>query len=457
MLLPLLLALAIPAQGPVAAVPRPIVPDTGLIARTRPDSVTPRPATAPADAAIQPNANMLPPWLRVAAQLRTRAEAVSHFQLTAGAAQRDVFGLSRLMAGATISTTYVGAELSARHVVLHSQDLPGGRRASDEDRFDIDAATVTLRCCAPTPGDAAAPAAAVRIGRQPLRLGRERLLGVADWGNARRTFDAVHLSGTVSGRSAEAFHARPVVIREHDFNRADTSITFSGAAIGAANQRWQLYTLDFRQQRTTGEHHRLTMGGRLFQTAKPGQIGYELESAWQTGELDGRRVAAWFVASEVITALGGTWSPEVGVGVDAGSGDRDPADDRVGGFHVPFPTGHSHGGLADIVGRPNTVELRILGTLTPLPRLQLRGVAYRFSRLSLRDGAHSKGSTALRAAAPGSRSIGTEADLTATYRTTGGVRVLAGIAQFVPGRFLLDSPTGARSARWGFIGTTLDF
>ncbi len=448
--LPLLLAFVVPVQMPPAtfALRSPAADTAGLVAPT-PDTV------------VQPAPRRplrLPSWLQTSAQLRTRAEAVSHYQLAAGPAQRDVYALTRLIVGGRITTRYVAAELSARHAVSHSRELPGARPPSDEDQLDLDAATVTLRCCAPTSATGApAPTLALRVGRQPLSLGRERLLGAADWGNARRTFDAVQLGGAAGRLTAELSYARPLAIRARALNRADSMVTLTSATLGAADQRWQLYALDYRQERAGGEHRRLTTGGRVQQPATPGTLGYELEGAWQTGRLDRRRVAAWFVASEITAALGGAWMSQLGIGFDAGSGDADPDDARVGSFHVPFATGHAHGGIADVVGRPNTVEARIAGTVTPRPRLQLRATAYRFTRLRTTDGAHSKGGTLLRAAAPGSRAIGTEADLTFAYRVAGSVRLTGGIAHFAPGRFLRESASGARAVRWGFLATSYDF
>ncbi|HEY0970099.1 MAG TPA: alginate export family protein [Gemmatimonadales bacterium] len=383
-------------------------------------------------------------------QARTRAEGVSNYQLGAGPGRRDVHGTTRLVLGARmdVGPVYLGVE--GRHAASHGRELPGGaRRPNDHDVWDLQAAHVGVRWSAIVPLD-------VRIGRQPLALGRQRLVGVSDWSNARRAFDGARVEAGLGDVTVEAFRARPVVVHPTRLNRGDSATVLTGAMLGAGDGALQLYALDFDQERATGRQHRRTLGARVTRDATPSRPGLEVEGAWQGGRQDGRRVDAWFVAAELSTIVPAAWSTELTLGLDAASGDGDAADDVVQTFHVPFASSHTHGGYVDVVGRPNAVEARLVAVTTPTERLEIRAAAHRFTRFRMADAVYAKNGATI-ASGGGSRHVGTELDLTASFRAARGLRVLAGYGHFAPGAALRAAPDGALPTSWGFLGTTFDF
>lgn len=449
----LLVLLVAASTSSIAAQPDSARPATPRAAGA--DSAAPAGSARRNGAGVDTDADTVPRWsISRFAQSRARAEAISHYQLGAGSGRNDSYQATRLRAGVALAGPYVSAEVSGRHALSHDRDLVGGARASDVDRWDLETASVTLRCCGG--GGAGAPLSA-RVGRQTIAVGAERLVGVSDWSNARRAFDAVSAALTAGTMSVDLFAGRPVVVRAGDANHGDSLTALLGAVAGPADGRWQLYALGYHRASTGAGHRRTTLGSRLHRDTRAGAIGYDVEGAWQTGRQAGQRVAAWFLAVETSVALAGSWSPVVTLGVDAASGDHDAADGVTQTFHVPFASSHSHGGAADVVGRPNGFQPRLAVAVSPLRRLQLRAAAHHFGRLRATDAAYAKDGSALRPAAAGSRTVGNELDLMATFRVVPWMRLQGGYGHFAPGAFLRGASQPATKLDWAFLATTFDF
>src|SRR5437016_663683 len=67
-----------------------------------------------------------------------------------------------------------------------------------------------------------------KIGRQELSYGDERLIGISDWTNVRRTFDAAKLRYEVEGFRVDAFVSHPVIVWNDHFNESNDQDWFSG-------------------------------------------------------------------------------------------------------------------------------------------------------------------------------------------------------------------------------------
>src|SRR5882762_12037925 len=67
-----------------------------------------------------------------------------------------------------------------------------------------------------------------KLGRQELSYGDERLIGVSDWTNVRRNFDAAKLHYEVEGSWVDAFVSHPVVVWNDHFNESNNQDWFSG-------------------------------------------------------------------------------------------------------------------------------------------------------------------------------------------------------------------------------------
>src|SRR5262249_9103336 len=153
-----------------------------------------------------------------------------------------------------------------------------------------------------------------------------------------------------------------------------------------------------------------------FSAKAPSLVEYDLEGAYQFGSI-GSTISAIMIGSDVAH----TWSanrphPRLHAGFDYASGDATPGGD-VGTFNPLLPLGHAFLGFIDVVGRQNIVAPSAGLGVAPTARLTMDATCAYFARASERDALYNAAGSVERAAgSANAKSIGTELDLTATYR-----------------------------------------
>ncbi len=403
--------------------------------------------------------------LTLGGQLRWREEFFRDFNLTGAS---DDHGQSRLQLSADLqlgSRARWHGRLFAegRDAQSYGRTLPGGARPSDEDRHDIQNLFV----------DAAYGASFVRYGRQEIALNRERLFGVPDWSNTRRGSQGTRLQLVHRPVVFEAIDARPVSVRQHRANQPDSTQRFRVLSLGSAPgvrraaralpDVWQGYWVQQTAQTATIETRRTTSGGRaMWQWGAPQgarRYGLELEGAVQRGASGARDVRAWFrVAEASLQWSSRRGAPSLALGVEEASGDNPATGQTSEAFTALYPAAHAHGGYADVIGRANVREWHAIGTWDPVRVVALRWAWYRFDRLRLDEGIYTKQNAVFRTAAGSpERHAADELDLTGTWRASRHWRVIAGAAVVLPGPYLTETPGGAHTERWGFVGTAFTF
>jgi hypothetical protein len=399
-------------------------------------------------------------------QLRYRAEGVRAFMLGGPGDRDDAFGLTRALVHADVHAgPYLRAFVEGKHAVATGRALPGERRAIDHDEMAVQNAFVDVACC--RAGGLAG--ATLRVGRQELQLGRERLVSPLDWVNTRRTFDGARLQGRRGAVSLDAFWTRPVTVRQTAPNAADSTTRFWGVTLlrrgGPSSGTLEGYVLGLEQDASAsfaglrGAHRRVTTGGRVARPLFDARTTVDVEGAWQSGRLAGERVGAWFVASELARAFpAAPLKPVLAVGADYASGDARPGDGRAGTFHQLFPLAHAYAGFMDVLGRQNLGELRAVASGTLPHRVAVRVAGHHFARAERADALYGAAGAALRpAASSGGRSIGDEVDVTAGRRFGRHLKLDAGYGHFIPAAGLRRSSAGATPSDWGFLGATLTY
>ncbi len=402
--------------------------------------------------------------LTLGGQVRWREEFAKDFNLSSVS---DTYAQSRTLLDADLQVGnpkrwHARAYGEFRDAQSYDRDLPGGTRAQDADRADVQNLFV----------DAAFGRSFVRVGRQEIVAGRERLIGVPDWSNTRRGMQGVRSQFVRGSIALDAMAVRPVVVRLAQGNIGDTTTQLRVLALGnAAGAKpaarglpavWQAYVYE-QQIDVATPTRRITSGGRVAWTlgAANASRSYTLEAegARQSGSTGARQLRAWFWTAEAQLQwrrVRGT--PTVALGLEEASGDGDSKDARLEAFNTLYAAAHQHGGFADVFGRTNARETHVISTWDPIRKLSLRGAWHRFDRLRLDDGVYNKQNAIMRAAS-GSRArhAGDEVDLTGTFNATRHLRLIAGHAWVAPGAFMRTTPGGARTERWGFVGTTFTF
>lgn len=476
----LLLVVAVPALAQSSQAPAAASRSTATSATTASVSTVPVASTAPSAAPQSPGRRRLAQWdeaikdiplagerpitLTIGGQARWREEFFRAFNT---GELDDDHGQSRILISADFQVgertgRYARLFVEGRDAQSYGRTLPGGARPNDADRSDVQNLWIDL----------GSRKSYLRVGRQEIALAAQRLFGVPDWSNTRRGSQGVRLY-TEHGRFAfEGIQARPMVVRQYARNHADTTQQFRtlslGNAAGAAPlwrglpATWQAYWYEQQIESASAPVRRLTTGGRLmWDWGKKSALArsLEFEGAKQGGAIGARRLDGWFWVSEATvrwTRLHG--APSLAIGIEVASGENRTTADRQEAFAVLYPAAHAHGGYADVIGRTNVRELHLFSTWSPVRSVNLRFAAYRFGRLRLDDGVWTKQNSVFRAASGSTaRHAADELDLTGVWKATTHTQVIFGGALVLPGAFLRDTPGGARTERWGFVGTAFTF
>lgn len=402
-------------------------------------------------------------WLTLGGSVRLRGIDTRDFGFSAAPAMQDDYTEWRTLLSADLwAGTRAGWHARGfaefRDAQGFGRTLPGGVRPAEADRSDWQSHFAEVGF----------GKSGVRVGRQDIALGRERLLGYADWANSRRSFEGVRAIASLGRYTVDAFDGRVMLVRIDARDRPDSTtrtryVAVGRGAVNALGAQWrlaggQLYALDVAQR--AGGPQRLTTGARLWWDRRAARTDWvaEFEGATQTGRARSRDVRAWFgVAEGTVTWRDVRFAPSAIAAFEVGSGSGADSATRAGEFAPPYATAHAHNGFADVFGRGNMLETRVGAGARPHRGVQLQLLLRRFSRVSLADGAWTKSNTVLRAAGGSSaRHLGNELDLNAQWIPTPRVRIQGGASWVNAGDFIKDTGNAA-PIRWAFLSTAFVF
>ena len=322
----------------------------------------------------------------------------------------------------------------------------GGPRATDEDTLDLNQAFV----------DGVAPlgdgrSLTLRVGRQELSYGSQRLVSVRESPNVRQAFDALRLIFTVPGARIDGFVSRPVDVHAGIADdRPNGPRSFWGlyAVVGSLvpESRTDLYYLGLtndhaRFDQGLAPERRHTVGARLW--GRPGAWDYNVELIYQWGTFEHGSIRAWGAASDTgYTFRSWPGRPRLGLRADVNSGDRNPGDRTLQTFNALFPRGSYFGEIA-ILGPANLFDVHPSIEAHPADALTITLDADSFRRQSDRDGVYSPSGALLRS---GRRSramhVGEQVGIQAEWRVDAHLSLVANYTHFFAGRFIRETGPG---------------
>jgi hypothetical protein len=215
------------------------------------------------------------------------------------------------------------------------------------------------------------PCLRLRVGRQELSYGEDRLIGSLDWGMAARAFDGALLHFARGPVTVDAFG---MVVRERSISPDTVTGAFvlnEGAQFYGLYGRWRpspkggldLYALGYVNDPSTlhsgphGDRGFATLGGRGFLhlagLSVTAEAAYQVGSALDPGSNQAYDLRAWAVALKALYTLPVWGNPYVGFEYSRASGDGNPNDGEYNTFNQLFPTGHLHLGYMDYVAWQN--------------------------------------------------------------------------------------------------------
>ncbi len=330
-------------------------------------------------------AGMSPIWMSVGGELREKVDLIRDSQV----------GLSPIPAYDTAtSRAYLHADLHlGRKVRLFGQLSwadEGGRRGADrsydESGVDVQQLFVDL-----SPNRQSR----LRLGRQELPLGDQRLSEVRETYDLRRSFDAARLDLTSRGGTVlTAFTARLVTNHPGPFDDRDQpgerfQGLYAAVPVAGAGAGIDLFWLE-RQRRAstyaegTAPERRETFGVRAH-GAGGGGFDYNLYGLAQTGRFGASDIRAWAASADLgWTAQGRAWTPRFSLRADVASGDARRGDGKLGGFDAPYPN-TSYLSTSSAYWPGNAWSVFPLLTARPRPSLTLFLGAQSMSRMSKAD------------------------------------------------------------------------
>lgn len=376
----------------------------------------------------------------------------------------------------------------SREIDSDRLDIPGRFGAEGDDAFDLRQAYIEL-------ADYKAFPLGLKVGRQELIYGDERLVGAFDWNNFGRVFDAVKIRFQQPKFWVEAFGSRVVLTERDRVNPDDSHDWFSGVYFSTTYIPIQ--TTDFYVfYRDKGDNNPdlfpvnalstvgagngsasrfAAIGTRIKST--PGKLAgfdYEGEFVYETGDVWATNHSSKEMALSAFAAHVGAgytfpkcpMKTRIGVEYNYASGDHNPADGTSQSFQNLFPTNHKVLGQMDLFAWKNMHDPRVELKLSPFKNFTFQ---IDYHALFLADTSdywyRANGITPVRTITPTKKDVrtigassfaGHEIDVKAGYQVCKNLKLEAGYSHFFAGSYLKD--TGAHNdADFGYAQATLQF
>lgn len=201
----------------------------------------------------------------------------------------------------------------------------------------------------------------LRLGRQEVLFGSQRLVSVREGPNNRRAFDGIKLNYNTPNSFFSAFYLQAVANVPHFF---DDKVTYSNKLFGTYNQlkklkyihNIDLYYLGTYSQKviysnTSGVDNRNSIGTRIWNTTS--KWSYDFEMVYQFGKINDQKIAAYTLSSNTSFKIAKT---TFGFKTELISGDIKKDDTSLNTFNPLFPKG-AYFGLAALIGPENLIDV----------------------------------------------------------------------------------------------------
>ena len=303
----------------------------------------------------------------------------------------------------------------------------------------------------------------LRVGRQEMRYGQERLISVNPWRNTGRSFDAARVMVGSETLGVDVFTGGVIEKDQDGLDRRVEGENLHGAYARFGHEgdglRVEPYVLIRTRATTEGRpvsENRTSFGVRVAHQFSS-QLDATGEAVRQVGDSLDQSVSAWMAYGAIGYELDDVvWRPRLEGEYSYASGDTDPSDGRLQGFDTLYSTPHRFYGYADLIGGRNIQNVHAEISLRPATGLSVVVDVHRFWLATRMDGLYR---TSLAVAVPAptggfeTSDVGAELDLTISYRVLEWLTVGGGWSHFFRGRLLETHTTASASS---FTYTTIE-
>jgi hypothetical protein len=409
------------------------------------------------EGAVQPlHDRDIPSWMTLDFELRGRTEEQSSLGYVPG--KDRLYELTRVWGGITaVPANWL--TFYAQFMDTHALGLPLRDTAANmRDTFDLRQGYVDFHY---------KPVQLI-VGRQELRIGDERVVGISDWTNNSRTWDGFYMRMGVNNQ-LNIFSTSVVQIHPTSLDTHGAGLNFHGVQ-GKLTTYVPHTTIEpfvlvrtsprvTSQQGEFGSATEVTFGS-YYETKLP--LGFD-----SSGTLDlqrGRYSNDSIHAGAAILRGGyGTkrlpWQPHLEAEYDYATGNPHTNADRIGTYDQQYPSNHNAFGLVDLFGFQNIKQDRLSLQLTPRSTLLLLLQGGSLHVATVQDGVYSGSGASVFAAPPGgfvSDRLGSEFDASAKYMFRQSFVTNIGVGHFFPGELLTSENHGA-PLTYAYLGFTYRF
>jgi len=284
----------------------------------------------------------------------------------------------------------------------------------------------------------------LRLGRQQLFIGSQRLMGESDWGNTGRSFDAARWT----------FNRLDVFAGRLAVNSTPSKDAMVAGAFyqGSLGDSMLLYKHD---ERGPSHDDVYTLNHNV--KFKQGKWSGDVEGALQFGRRGDQKLEAWAVGSKINYQMNPKWRLYGELAAASGGGD----DDTTRTFDQIYASNHSRYGVMDMQGWRNMTGISLGANFRPTTRLSISLEYHRFglwddSDAWYGDGGGRNGSFVDPTGNSG-RNVGQEFDLFGNYTIDSRSQIEGGIGLFQPGDFIESFPGRGQNQVWGYVQYRIRF
>ena len=306
------------------------------------------------------------------------------------------------------------------------------------------------------------------VGRQELRIGDERVVGISDWTNTSRTWGGFYMR-VGNKNQLNLFSTSVVAIHPTSLDTHGAGLTFHGVhaklATFVPNTTIEPFVLVLALPRVTsqqgviGSQTEVTFGS-YYDTKLP--LGFD-----SSGTLDLQRGSYSNDSIDAGAAIvrGGNgaknlpWHPHLEGEYDYATGNTHTNLDRIGTYNQQYPSNHNAFGLVDLFGFQNIKQRRLNLQLTPRGDFQVLFQGGSLHAATIHDSIYSgAGASLIAAPTDGFKSddIGSEFDASAKYIFHKSFVTNIGVGHFFPGELMTSENHGA-PLTYAYLGFTYRF
>jgi Alginate export len=297
----------------------------------------------------------------------------------------------------------------------------------------------------------------LRLGRQVIDFGDERLLAVREGANTEQSFDGARLTFNSPSARVDLFALRVDADRSGYFDNdpgwshetvwgaystfpltpKSTATTFNNISLDLFYIGFQHGSAHFNEG--VGDEVRHSIGGRLWRAHHINGLDFNLFGVYQFGSFAGKQISAFSAAIDAGYKLFNLpWAPRIASSLQISSGDSSLHGSRLETFNAMFPAGYYYGGgLVGQVGPANAIIFQPELDLHPTATLGIYLKTLFVWRQDIADGLYNTpGGLVLSGSTDSHRYVGVSPELLITQQLGRHVAISLSYYHFSRGGFL---------------------